>query len=58
MERDTKKSPLPVPATSKDGRPESEWVKRAQTAVEARTLGKKLRAGKRVLFRNRRHLMP
>ncbi len=55
METDTKKSPLPVPDT-KDGRPASQWAKRAETAVEARALGKKLRKGKRILFHSRRHL--
>ena len=54
METDTSKSPLPVPDT-KD-RPASQWAKRAETAVEARALGKKLRKGKRILFHSRRHL--
>ena len=45
-------NPLPPP----DKRPTAEWVEKAEKAQEARALGLKLRKGKPVTFRSRRHL--
>jgi hypothetical protein len=43
---------LPAP----EGRPAAQWAERVQKAQEARTLGLKLRKGKRLVFGSRHHL--
>jgi hypothetical protein len=59
----TTESPQPVPDSEEEqplpapeGRPAAEWAKRAEEAQEARELGLRLRKGKPVTFRSRRHL--
>jgi hypothetical protein len=61
----TTDSPQPAPENEEtealpppEARPAVEWAEKAEKAQEARALGLKLRKGKPVTFRSRRHLSP